>query len=55
LKEAVLKKHFFIRDKKMLPQRNCISASSKKEPKEAPHGVREFRKALRLRRSRELK
>jgi hypothetical protein len=56
LKEALAKKQFFIRDRKMLPQRNCLSANLKRDPQEPPpQGVREFRKVLRKHRSREIK
>ena len=56
LKEAFLKKQFFIRDRKMLPMRNCLSANIKKGHNGTPpQGVRQFRKILAKKRSKEIK
>ena len=42
-----IKKQFFIREKKMLIQRNCISADMKKENKEnLPPSIRSIRQKL---------
>lgn len=53
LREALLRKQFFIRDRKMLPQRNCMSSSSaKRQPPVGtpPEGVKNIRR-LQIRRS----